>query len=88
MGRKVEISEMSHEEVIAYAERCKQQNRDRQNKYYQNTVKNDPEKYERFLKKCQKNNSKYYHSNHMSHSNQTRIEDELNNPTIDESYFL
>ena len=62
MGRKVEISQMSHEEVIAYAERCKQQNRDRQNKYYQNTVKNDPEKYQRFLKKCQKNNSKYYHS--------------------------
>ena len=58
MGRKVEISDMSHEEVIAYAERCKQQNRDRQNKYYQNTVKNDPEKYQRFLKKCQKNNSK------------------------------
>lgn len=28
MGRKVEISQMSHEEVIAYAERCKQQNRD------------------------------------------------------------
>jgi hypothetical protein len=34
----------------------------RQNKYYQNTVKNDPEKYQRFLEKCQKNNSKYYHS--------------------------
>ena len=62
MGRKVEISQMSHEEVIAYAERCKQQNRDRQNKYYQNTVKNDPEKYQRFLKKCQKNNSTYYYS--------------------------
>ena len=88
MGRKVEISEMSHEEVIAYAERCKQQNRDRQNKYYQNTVKNDPVKYQRFLEKCQKNNSKYYHSNHMSHANQIRIEDELNNPTIDERYFL
>ena len=29
MGRKIEISDMSHEEVIAYAERCKQQNRDR-----------------------------------------------------------
>ena len=84
MGRKIEISQMSQEEVIAYAERCKQQNRDRQNKYYQNTVKNDPVKYQRFLEKCQKNNSKYYHSNHMSNSNQIRIEDELNNPTIDE----
>ena len=88
MGRKVEISQMSHEEVIAYAERIKQQNRDRQNKYYQNTIKNDPEKYKRFLEKCKKNNSKYYHSNNMSLSNQMRIEDELNNPTIDESYFL
>ena len=62
MGRKVEISQMSHEEVIAYAERVKQQNRDRQNKYYQNTVKNDPEKYQRFLKKCAKNNSTYSYS--------------------------
>ena len=62
MGRKIEISQMSQEEVIAYAERCKQQNRDRQNKYYQNTVKNDPVKYQRFLEKCQKNNSTYYYS--------------------------
>ena len=83
MGRKkIEISDMSHEEVIAYAERCKQQNRDRQNKYYQKTVKNDPEKYQRFLEKCQKNNCKYYYSIQM------RIEDELTNPTIDERYFL
>ena len=78
MGRKLEISDMSREEVKAYAEKCKQQNRDRQIKYYQNTVKNDPEKYQRFLKKCQKNNSKYYYSNQM------RIEDELTNPTIEE----
>ena len=62
MTRKVNISEMTHEEVIAYAERCKQQNRDRVNRYYHNTIKTDPEKYQRFLKKCQKNNSKYYHS--------------------------
>ena len=72
---------MSHEEVIAFAESCKQQNRDRQNKYYQNTVKNDPEKYQRFLEKCQKNNSKDYYSNQM------RIEDELTNPTIEDIYF-
>jgi hypothetical protein len=38
MARKINISEMSHEEVIAYAEKCKQQNQDRVNRYYQNTV--------------------------------------------------
>jgi len=84
MARKINISEMTHEEVIAYAERCKQQNRDRVNRYYHNTIKTDPEKYQTFLKKCQKNNSKYYHSNNMSNLNQIRIENELNNPTFDE----
>ena len=51
MARKINISEMTHEEVIAYAERCKQQNRDRVNRYYHNTIKTDPEKYQTFLKK-------------------------------------
>ncbi len=46
MPRKIDIAEMTHEEVIAYAEKCKQQTRDRVNRYYHNTVKNDPVKYE------------------------------------------
>jgi hypothetical protein len=62
MPRKIDIAEMTHEEVIAYAEKVKQQARDRVNRYYHNTVKNDPVKYANFLKKCQKNNKTYYDS--------------------------
>jgi hypothetical protein len=59
MARKIDISEMTHEEVIAYAEKCKQQTQDRVNRYYHNTVKNDPVKYANFLKKCSKNKTYY-----------------------------
>ena len=62
MARKIDISEMTHEEVIAYAEKVKQQTRDRVNRYYHNTVKNDPVKYANFLQKCKKNNKTYYDS--------------------------
>ena len=62
MPKKNDISEMTLEEVIAYAEKVKQQARDRVNKYYHNTVKNDPVKYANFLKKCKKNNKTYYDS--------------------------
>ena len=60
MPKKIDISEMTHEEVIAYAEKVKQQARDRVNRYYHNTVKNDPVKYSNYLQKCKKNNKTYY----------------------------
>jgi hypothetical protein len=62
MPKKIDISQMTHEEVIAYAEKVKQQARDRVNKYYHNTVKNDPVKYSNYLQKCKKNNKTYYDS--------------------------
>ena len=65
MPKKIDISEMTHEEVIAYAEKVKQQARDRVNKYYHNTVKNDPVKYSNYLQKCKKNNKTYYDSKQM-----------------------
>jgi hypothetical protein len=65
MARKIDISEMTHEEVIAYAEKVKQQARDRVNRYYHNTVKNDPVKYSNYLQKCKKNNKTYYDSKQM-----------------------
>ena len=65
MPRKIDISEMTHEEVIAYAEKVKQQARDRVNRYYHNTVKNDPVKYSNYLQKCKKNNKTYYDSKQM-----------------------
>ena len=45
MPRKIDISQMTTEEVVAYAEKVKQQNRDRVNKHYKNTIKSDPERY-------------------------------------------
>ena len=65
MPKKIDISEMTHEEVIAYAEKVKQQARDRVNRYYHNTVKNDPVKYLNYLQKCKKNNKTYYDSKQM-----------------------
>ena len=44
MPRKIDISQMTTEEIVAYAEKVKQQNRDRVTKYYKNTIKTDPEK--------------------------------------------
>ena len=46
MPRKVDISQMTTEEIVAYAEKVKQQNCDRVKKHYENTIKADPEKYE------------------------------------------
>ena len=51
MPRKIDISQMTTEEIVAYAERVKQQNRDRVNKYYNNTIKTDPERYKVFVSK-------------------------------------
>ena len=65
MPKKIDISEMTHEEVIVYAEKVKQQARDRVNRYYHNTVKNDPVKYSNYLQKCKKNNKTYYDSKQM-----------------------
>ncbi len=45
MPRKIDISQMTTEEIVAYAEKVKKQNRDRVTKYYKNTIKTDSEKY-------------------------------------------
>ena len=46
MTRKIDITKMTFEEIIAYAEKAKQNNRDNNARYYNNTNKTDPEKYE------------------------------------------
>jgi hypothetical protein len=51
MARKIDISKMTHEEVNAYAEKCKYKNWDRVNRCYQNTVENDSVKYAKLLEK-------------------------------------
>ena len=60
MPRKIDISQMTTEEIVSYAERVKQQNRDRVNKYYNNTIKTDPEKYKVWLQKCNEANKCQY----------------------------
>ena len=46
MPRKIDISQMTPDEIVAYAEKVKQQNRDRVKKHYNNTIKTDPTRYE------------------------------------------
>ena len=53
---KKDISLMSAEELSAYVEKVRAKRRERAKHYYDNVIKNDPEKYEIFLNKCKKNN--------------------------------
>lgn len=52
---------MSAEELSAYVEKVRAKRRERAKHYYDNVIKNDPEKYETFLNKCKKANKTYYH---------------------------
>ncbi len=61
MPRKIDISQMTPDEIVAYAEMVKQQNRDRVTKYYKNTIKTDPEKYKLWLEKCRLANQRQYY---------------------------
>ena len=76
MGNKKNIQNMTSEELAAYVEVVRQRNSANAKKYYDKKIKNDPEKYAKFLEKCKAPNLKYYYSKQM------RIEDELTNPTI------
>ena len=58
---KKDISLLSAEELSAYVEKVRAKRRDRAKHYYDNVIKNDPEKYEKFLNKCKKANKTYYH---------------------------
>ncbi len=51
---------MTTEEIVTYAERVNQQNRDRVNKYYNNTIKTDPERYKVWFLKCNESNKRQY----------------------------
>ena len=45
MPVKQDISKMSVEELAAYVEAVRAKNRERSKRYYDNQIKNDPEKY-------------------------------------------
>jgi len=61
MPRKIDISQMTPDEIVAYAEKVKQQNRDRVKKHYNNTIKTDPERYEAWLQQCREANNRQYY---------------------------
>ena len=67
MPRKIDISQMTTEEIVAYAEKVKQQNRDRVTKYYKNTIKTDHEKYKLWLQKCKEANKRQYNKKYEQH---------------------
>ena len=58
MPRKIDISQMTPDEIVAYAEKVKQQNRDRVKKHYNNTIKTDPARYEAWLQQCREANNR------------------------------
>ncbi len=57
---------MTTEEIVPYAEKLKQQNRDRVTKYYKNTIKT-PEKYKLWLEKCKESNKRQYNKKNEQH---------------------
>ncbi len=60
MPRKIDISQMTPDEIVAYVEKVKQQNRDRVKKHYNNTIKTNPERYELWLQQCREANKRQY----------------------------
>ena len=73
MPKKIDISQMTTEEIVAYAERVRQQNRDRVKKHYENTIKADPERYEAWKQKCNLANFKSYHLNKVTSDTNRRM---------------
>ena len=78
MANKKNVQSMTPEELAAYVEVVRQRNAANAKKYYNEKIKTDPEKYNKFLNKCRapSPNRKYYHLKQMT------IEDELTNPVI------
>jgi len=62
MANKKNVQSMTPEELAAYVEVVRQRNTANAKKYYNEKIKTDPEKYNKFLQKCKEPNRKYYHS--------------------------
>ena len=62
MANKKNVQSMTPEELAAYVEVVRQRNAANAKKYYNEKIKTDPEKYEKFKVKCKEPNRKYYHS--------------------------
>ena len=64
------IQNMTPQEMAQYVETVRARNRLNAKKYYNEKIKTDPEKYEKFKVKCKEPNRKYYYKGQ-----------ELTNPT-------
>ena len=60
MANKKNVQSMTPEELAAYVEVVRQRNAANAKKYYNEKIKTDPEKYEKFKVKCAKASKKYY----------------------------
>ena len=60
MANKKNVQSMTPEELAAYVEVVRQRNATNAKKYYNEKIKTDPEKYEKFKVKCAKASKKYY----------------------------
>ena len=56
MPVKKKVSLMSVEQLAAYVEAVRAKIRERSKRYYDNQIKGDPEKYQKFLDKYEKKN--------------------------------
>ncbi len=54
------IQNMTPQEMAQYVETVRARNRFNAKKYYNEKIKTDPEKYEKFKVKCAKGSAKYY----------------------------
>jgi hypothetical protein len=54
MANKKNVQSMTPEELAAYVEVVRQRNRTNAKKYYDEKIKTDPEKYDKFKVKCAK----------------------------------
>ena len=60
MANKKNVQSMTPEELAAYVEVVRQRNAANAKKYYNEKIKTDPEKYEKFKVKCAEAAKKYY----------------------------
>ena len=60
MANKKNIQNMTPGELAVYVEAVRQRNRANAKKYYDEKIKTDPEKYEKFKLKCAKASKTYY----------------------------
>jgi len=60
MANKQNVQTMTTAELAAYVESVRKRNAANAKKYYNEKIKTDPEKYEKFKVKCAKASKKYY----------------------------